>query len=234
MGKRKRFTPTQDFNEEVKSTDQEIRIQNELRSADSLAIVPASEPQIAPSEPQKANSQVLRPTLRRNGASEPDQHLAVLTTKRERLFLTLFSWITASLLALTKMSLSIIATFFISVCFNWKHGREFLKVLTHPGQVSYSDLKDSMFPSSEIDESYHVTFKLTDSSFVNAAVLFEVTYPLLLLNPAILFLVLSNILITYYLLSFLHYCLLNAIGAMDSRLLGQALPQEPADQPQSS
>ena len=234
MRKKKVPAPIEESNEEVKVTDQEIHITDEPRLTESSPTVPASEPQMAPSEPQMAHSQVLRPTRRRNEASEPDQYLAMLTTKKERFLLMILSWITASLLALTKTALSIIITFFIAVCFNWKHGREFMEVLREPDQVSYSKLKDSIVTQAEVDESYHVTFKLTDSSFVSAAVLYEATYPLLLHNPAILFLILSSIFTSYYLLSFLQGCLLNAIDAANAQLLGRALPQEPADQPQSS
>jgi len=233
--------PMKNPNEGIKSTDEETN----TKSEESLATVPPSEPQEAPSEPQKAPSepqkapsQVLRPTLRRDGTSEPDQHLAMLTIKREVLFLEMCSWITASLCAMTKIALTIAIVFFLSLCFNWKHGREFMKVVggfwEYPDQASYSQLTDSMFPSSEIDKSYHVTFKVTDSSFVNAAVLFEVTYPLLLRNPAILSLVLFSTLATYRFLSFAHGFLLNVINVMNAQLRCRDLPLEPAHQPESS
>lgn len=216
--------------DEVKGTDGETKTEDKPRPEEALATVP-------PSQPQKAPSQVLRPTLRRNETSEPDQHLVMLTIKRELLLLQMFAWVTASLCVLTKIALSIANVFFLSLCLNWKHGREFMRVVggfwKEPAQASYSRLKDSMFPSSEIDKSYHVTFKVTDSSFTSAAVLFEVTYPLLLRNPAMLSLVVFSLFATYYLLSFVHELLRNVISAMNARLHGRALPPELAHQPQS-
>lgn len=221
--------PTKDSNKEVNSTDQETPIAVEDHVEEPREIVPFP-------QPPKAPSQALRPTLRRDRAYTLDRDITVYTIRRDLILLKIFTWVTAILCVLAKAAVSIFLVLFIAFCLNWRKGREWTTALVtfcgQPTQQSYSALRDAMFPSSESDKSYQMTFKVTESNYVSAAVLFEVTYPLLLKNPAVTLLITFSMFITYHLLSFVHHFLLEVTGVMDAELLDRTAPQEPVDQPQ--
>lgn len=194
---------------------------------------PLPEPQHALIRPQH---HILRPTLRRrDGAADPDRDIALDIIESEVIMLKMFSFILKALRMVTYATLSIVIVFFVGSCLNRNNSGLFAAILayvTRPSQQNYEKLTGLVFPRTEADNSYQLTIKVAESNFAAAAVVFEVTYPLLLANPLTTLLMACSMFIIYQLVSFLHSFLQNITGVMHARLLGRAEAQEPAHQPQ--
>lgn len=182
------------------------------------------------SEVQKDHSKSCTDSLDRDGSRGIDRGTFEQTVKRMQAPLWVCIWATRALCTPTKVFRWIVLAIFIkALCFEYNASaitNGLVECAKGRNASSCTELKDGFFPSSSIDHSYRIKFKLADPDAMSEA-LIDVDFPLPLRNPIIPFVLLLSSLIIEYLLPYLCDYLLAISAMVDASIINQALPEGP-------